>query len=635
MRSSSKVVRRGTAALIAFIAVAAVIGASGCAQLAPGETPTAAPTEVAEGPEETSTPTPEPLLPEPTVAVSPAEGPPGTEIQALAAGFPPEVEVEVAIGQQGSDPNLVLSGTTDGEGSFSTALAIPSTAEPGQEWVVVVTGEEGAEATSNVFQVTVPEYEPAVSISPDSGPPGTEVELVAQDFPPEAIVEIGVGPENSEYEVVDTMETGPEGSLNSSVAVPGFAEPGARWVVVVVTEDGAYEGVSNVFEVEEVDYQGTVAIAPTSGAPGTEVEVVARGFPPNAPVEIGIGRVDSEYDVVANGQTDGDGRVSTQIVIPSFVEPEDRWVIVVAAENPPVTAVSDEFDVLAVATPTPGGDLFTSTDIYLIAVGDDGQRGQEIGCDDSVVPVEVAIEPTIAPLTAALNRMLSIETRTYADTGLYNVFYQSNLTLDTVRIENGRAVIGLTGALQLGGVCDEPRVRAQLRQTALQYATVDEVSIFINGTPLDQLLGAAPEPTPDDEALFRRTDIYLIAVGDEGELGPEIGCDDSVVPVEVVIDPTIAPLTAALEKLLSLGRPEYGMAGYYNALYQSELTVDDVTIENREATILLSGDLVVGGACDGPRIRAQLEYTALQFATVDRVAVFVNGESLAEVLGVR
>jgi len=637
MGSSKRIVRGVTAAWVTLIAVATVIGASGCAQFAPEGTATLVPTQVAEGPDATAAPTstPERLLPEPTVAISPAEGPPGTELQALAAGFLPELEVEVAVGQQGGEPDLVLSGTTDGEGSFSTALAIPSTAEPGQEWVVVVTGEEGARATSNVFQVSVPEYEPAVSISPASGAPGTEVEVVGQGFPAETVVEIGVGLENSEYEVADTRETGPDGSLSASATIPDYAEAGERWVVVMVTEDGAYEAISNVFEVEEAGFQGTVAIAPTSGSPGTEVEVVARGFPPNAPVEIGIGRVDSEYDVIASAETDGDGRVSTQIVIPSFVEPEDRWVIVVAAEEQPVTAVSDEFDVLALATPTPGADLFTSTNIYLIAVGDDGQRGQEIGCDDSVVPVEVAIEPTIAPLTAALNKMLSGDTRTYGDTGLYNVFHQSELTLDTVRIENGRAVVGLVGALQLGGACDEPRVRAQLRQTALQYGTVDEVSIFINGTPLDELLGAAREPTPDDGALFRRTDIYLIAVGDEGELGPEIGCGDSVVPAEVVIDPTVAPLTAALERLVSLGTPEYGMSGYYNALYQSDLTVEEVTIENRTATIALSGDLVVGGACDGPRIRAQLEYTALQYGTVDRAAVFVNGESLAEVLALR
>jgi spore germination protein GerM len=37
-------------------------------------------------------------------------------------------------------------------------------------------------------------------------------------------------------------------------------------------------------------------------------------------------------------------------------------------------------------------------------------------------------------------------------------------------------------------VCDEPRVRAQLRETALQYATVDRVSILVDGTPLEELL---------------------------------------------------------------------------------------------------------------------------------------------------
>ena len=291
MGSSKKVVRGLTTVWVMLIGVAMVIGIGGCAQFGPQETATPAPTQVAEGPDATATP--EPLLSEPTVAVSPAEGPPGTEIQALAAGFPPEVEVEVAIGRQGADPELSLSGTTDAEGSFSTALAVPSTAEPGQEWVVVVTGEEGAQVTSNVFQVSAPEYEPVVSIAPDSGPPGTEVELVAEGFPPEAVVKIGVGPENSEYDVVDTMEIGPEGSLSGSVTIPDYAEPGARWVVVAVTEDGAYETVSNVFEVGQGDYEGTVAIAPTSGAPGTEVEVVDEGFPPNAAVEIGIGRVDA------------------------------------------------------------------------------------------------------------------------------------------------------------------------------------------------------------------------------------------------------------------------------------------------------------------------------------------------------
>jgi len=40
----------------------------------------------------------------------------------------------------------------------------------------------------------------------------------------------------------------------------------------------------------------------------------------------------------------------------------------------------------------------------------------------------------------------------------------------------------------VGGVCDEPRVQAQLRETALQFSTVDSVSIFINGIQLEDAL---------------------------------------------------------------------------------------------------------------------------------------------------
>ncbi|MEZ4680232.1 MAG: GerMN domain-containing protein [Caldilineaceae bacterium] len=51
-------------------------------------------------------------------------------------------------------------------------------------------------------------------------------------------------------------------------------------------------------------------------------------------------------------------------------------------------------------------------------------------------------------------------------------------------IVDGVASIYLTGTLRVGGVCDEPRVRAQIEETALQYYTVDEVRIYVNGEPL-------------------------------------------------------------------------------------------------------------------------------------------------------
>ena len=140
---------------------------------------------------------------------------------------------------------------------------------------------------------------------------------------------------------------------------------------------------------------------------------------------------------------------------------------------------------------------------------------------------------------------------------------------------------------------------------------------------------------PDATPGLQTVQIFLIALEDGGRSGKEIGCDDSVIPVQVAIAPTQGVLRAALGELLSLKEPYYGQSGLYNALYQSDLKLDSVSIEQGEAVIYLSGTLTLGGVCDSPRVEAQLEETALQFHTVSHVSVFVNGRPLEEVLSLK
>ncbi len=161
------------------------------------------------------------------------------------------------------------------------------------------------------------------------------------------------------------------------------------------------------------------------------------------------------------------------------------------AENtplPPTEPADTATPTPASAVNEPGDGKFTRTQIFLIALEDNGQSGEMIGCGDSVLPVEVAIEPTVAPLTAALNKLLGLNEQFYGQSGLYNAFYQSDLSVEGIDIDQGTAVIHLTGTLQLSGACDNPRAQAQLEQTALQYNTVDAVSITINGEPLASIL---------------------------------------------------------------------------------------------------------------------------------------------------
>jgi spore germination protein GerM len=126
--------------------------------------------------------------------------------------------------------------------------------------------------------------------------------------------------------------------------------------------------------------------------------------------------------------------------------------------------------------------------IYLIALEDNGQSGPQVGCGDSAVAVQVPISPTKEVLKAAMESLISLKTQYYGQSGLYNALYQSDLRLDGVNIKDGVAIINLSGSLQIGGECDSPRVEAQINQTALQFATVKDVSVSLNGRRLQDAL---------------------------------------------------------------------------------------------------------------------------------------------------
>lgn len=252
-------------------------------------------------------------------------------------------------------------------------------------------------------------------------------------------------------------------AINPDIEGPSLIYPGQRLAIPSAT--GPYN----------------VSIAPDSGPPGTSITLTASGFPPGARVQIGLGRFESEYDVIATREIGDNGVLTVDLTIPAAADTGEEWVGVVVLNRQ--ETVSEVFQVSETA-------LFDQTQIYLVAVGDGGRSGMEIGCGDSLVPVTVSIQPTIAPLTAALETMLAIDSRTYGQSGLYNALYRSDLTVDGIDIDNGAATIALSGQLVTGGACDTPRIEQQLQQTALQYDTIDSVAITVNGVSLTDLLSA-------------------------------------------------------------------------------------------------------------------------------------------------
>src|SRR5688572_32055252 len=137
----------------------------------------------------------------------------------------------------------------------------------------------------------------------------------------------------------------------------------------------------------------------------------------------------------------------------------------------------------------------------------------------------------------------------------------------------------------------------------------------VQQVPATLTVAAPPTATAATEQMVK---IALIELEGNGQSGPLVGCGDSAIPINVTIPSTQGVLRAALEKLFSAKQQFYGESGYYNALYQSDLQVTGVTIEQGKAVIHLTGSVVLGGVCDAPRVEAQIEQTALQFRSEER-----------------
>jgi hypothetical protein len=196
--------------------------------------------------------------------------------------------------------------------------------------------------------------------------------------------------------------------------------------------------------------------------------------------------------------------------------------------------------------------------------------------------------------------------------------YQETIPLDVAGLPAGEYRVNVNGI------------------TATFDLAVDNISQGVTPSS-NQAVAATPTPAApaagNESAGIDTVEIYLIALEDEGRSDPQIGCNDSLVAITRNITPTKAPLRAALLELLAIKEQYYGQSGLYNALYQSDLQLDQVTIdETGRAIVHFSGDYSLGGVCDIPRFEAQIEATAQQFATVNDVAVFINETPMKEAL---
>lgn len=135
--------------------------------------------------------------------------------------------------------------------------------------------------------------------------------------------------------------------------------------------------------------------------------------------------------------------------------------------------------------------------IYMVAVGDNGQSGEKIGCGDSLIPVTRDIPSgltTTGKIKALLELLFSLKDRDYGQSGLINAVYTSNLSVASIDIQGSTAAIYLTGNVSVAGVCDEPRVEGQIAAIARQFPGITNAIIIFNGGSLFSNAGSINFP---------------------------------------------------------------------------------------------------------------------------------------------
>ncbi|MEL6151374.1 MAG: LysM peptidoglycan-binding domain-containing protein [Chloroflexota bacterium] len=301
-------------------------------------------------------------------------------------------------------------------------------------------------------------------------------------------VQYTVQPGDNLTRIARICETTVEALRDANPGVVSLIRPGD--VLNIVSEQGGLVGTP------------VVALTPVAGPIGTQITAVANGLPASTAVQVSLGESTTSPIISSNATTDANGALAIRLTVPGNVSVGTPLFVSIAAAGS-TTATSNPFTVngspfgvggvdpnVFPASPAPvavqpQGVFFGNVNVYMVAPqGSANAGGVATVCGDSIVPVQIAVNQTVAPITAGIDAMLRFDAAAFGLSDLSNPLAGSGLVIDQIFIDNGEAIISLNGNLATSDTCQVGRIQGQLEATALQYATVNSVSVFVNGVQL-------------------------------------------------------------------------------------------------------------------------------------------------------
>jgi phosphoribosylformylglycinamidine (FGAM) synthase PurS component len=187
------------------------------------------------------------------------EGKAGDQVVVTGTGFKANTNVSVTFDGTAVNPD---GAKTDANGSFSFSITVPVVAEGTHNVAISV----GTASVTKAFTTDM-----NMTITPESGKVGTEVNVTASGFAPSSNADIYFGATK-----VKTATTTAEGGLNTTITVPAVAE-GTYPVKVEV---------SGISTIKDFTLSAEANFTPASGNVGDDVSIIGTGFGSSKPLTV-------------------------------------------------------------------------------------------------------------------------------------------------------------------------------------------------------------------------------------------------------------------------------------------------------------------------------------------------------------
>jgi hypothetical protein len=217
----------------------------------------------------------------PAITLDPDHGPTGSEVVVAGVGFKPNTAYDVYFdksqdGDVDAPPTDVKLAdvTTGADGTFTKTVTIPTVPGGAYDVMVILDGQTGTPVTFAVFTV-----EPAIYLTPDEGPVGTQVTVDGTGFAANTPYDVWFDSDGftGEVDAGDTkladVTTGADGTFTKTVTIPDVAV--GSYLIMAIT-DGATGAplASETFTVLGPE----ITLTPPSGPPGKSVSISGTNF---------------------------------------------------------------------------------------------------------------------------------------------------------------------------------------------------------------------------------------------------------------------------------------------------------------------------------------------------------------------